>query len=342
MNRRFLELLACPDCSGPLTPGAFTTDGDRLLCGELHCPACPRFFRVRNGIPRFVEEPGYAANFGWQWNRFHKLQRDSYNGTTLVRDTIFKRSGWRPEDLRGKRILECGCGSGNDTEILAAHAETLVSVDLSESVDSIPPELLNRENLLVLQADLRRLPFPPGRFDIVYCHRVIQHTPDPAAAFRAMARHVREGGVFFLHTYDTHWKSVLHFKYWVRWFARFLPHPVVFRMLCLTGPVLYPLVGALNRVALFRRPVRLLIPFENYGRALKRAGARLTWRERYQYSLLVTFDDLTPRYDHPSPPATVEGWFRNAGFSSVNLRARNPVIALGTREATNAASAVRI
>src|SRR5439155_14699550 len=159
------------------------------------------------------------------------------------------------------------------------------------------------------------------------------------SAFSAMARHVRNGGIFFVHTYDTHWKSLLQFKYWLRPLIRPLPHAAIFRMLRIIGPALYPTVGALSRIAFLRRPVRLLIPFENYGRALKKAGAKLTRRERYEYSLLVTFDALTPRHDHPSSAAEVERWFGNNGFANVSVRSRNPVIAIGTR--TSAVGAQR-
>src|SRR5947208_435804 len=138
MRKHFLDLLVCPECAGPLELDCRAEDAHAVLEGELRCSNCERVFPIRNRIPRFIEGRTYAESFGWQWNRFHKLQRDSYNGTTLVRDTILKRSGWRPGDLRDKRVLECGCGSGNDTEILAGMAGTLVSADISESVDSIP------------------------------------------------------------------------------------------------------------------------------------------------------------------------------------------------------------
>lgn len=334
MREAFVAALACPACGGGLELGAVRERrGDDVLAGELRCPRCPRAFPVENGIGIFVERSSYADSFGWQWSRFHRLQRDSYNGSHLVRDTILLRSGWTPDDLRGRSVLECGCGSGNDSEVLAALAGTLVSVDLSSAVHAMAPEVLARESVLVLQADLRDAPLRPGSFDVVYCHRVIQHTPDPETAFASIARHVRPGGILFLHSYDTHWKSILHFRYWLRPLIRPLPWTAVARGLRIVGPVLYPLVGLLNRIAFLRRPVKLLAPFENHDRILQKAGAKLTARERYDYAFLATFDALTPRHDHPSSPATVERWFADAGFVDVVIRSRNPVIATGRRPA---------
>lgn len=332
MRRRHLELLRCPACGGRLeVAGATREEGDLLLEAELGCAGCGRAWPVREGVGVFVEDEAYVESFGWQWTRFARLQRDSYNGTDLVRRTILKRSGWEPADLAGKLVLECGAGSGNDTEVLAELAGTLVSMDLSRAVFAMPEELRRREDVLVLRADLHRPPLDLARFDVVYCHRVIQHTPDPAAAFAALARNVRPGGQLFLHSYDTHWKSLCNYKYLWRPLTRRLPHGLVYRALRLVGPPLYLLAGALNRLAFLRRAVRLLIPFENHARALKKAGATLTARERYEYAFLITFDALTPRHDHPSSPETVRGWFERAGFEDVDLRFRNPVIAVGWR-----------
>jgi SAM-dependent methyltransferase len=331
---RFLDLLRCPDCRGRVRVAREDRrDGDALIDGEIACAACDARYPVRGRIPRFVPDSGYAGSFGWQWSRFHRLQRDSYNGTHLVRDTILARTGWTEDLLAGRSLFECGSGSGNDTEVLAELCGTVVSMDMSAAVDYQRPEVLARDNVLVLQADLRRIPLAEEAFDLGYCHRVIQHTPDPRAAFAAMTPFVRPGGSFFLHSYGTHWKSTRHFKYWLRPLVGNWPHERIFRALTIAGPVLYPLTSALNRVAFLRRPVKLLIPFENHDRILAKAGCTLTRRERYEYSLLITFDDLTPAFDHPNPPETLVEWFREQGFIDVRIRGDRPSLVVGRKAA---------
>jgi SAM-dependent methyltransferase len=332
MNEAFLEILKCPECQDALAIAeSERRAGDALVDGMLVCSGCGARFPVRGRIPRFVPDSGYVENFGWQWNRFAHLQRDSYNGTRLVRDTILGRSQWTIEFLAGRSLLECGCGSGNDTEVLAELCGRVVALDLSTSVDAIAPQVLERENVLVLQADLRCPPLGPATFDLCYCHRVIQHTPDPRAAFALMAPFVAPGGWFFLHSYDRHWKSMRHFKYWVRPLIRSWPHARVFRWLSRAGPVLYPLVGLLNRVAFLRRPVKYLIPFENHDRILRKAQSTLTRRERYEYALLITFDDLTPAHDHPNTPEALVEWFLEQGFIDIEIRSRRPSVVVGRK-----------
>jgi len=332
MRLGFLSILRCPECRATLDVAREDErDGDALVAGELRCTGCDARYPVRKRIPRFVPDSDYAESFGWQWSRFHRLQRDSYNGSSLVRDTILRRSQWTPAFLAGKSLLECGCGSGNDTEVLAKMCGTVVSLDMSSAVDHQSPETLARENVLVLQADLRKAPLDPETFDIGYCHRVIQHTPEPPRAFASMTPFVKPGGIFFLHSYDTHWKATRHFKYWLRPLIRRWPHKRVFKALTILGPVLYPTVGILNRIGLFRRPVKFLIPFENHNRILQKVGAKLTRRERYEYSLLITFDDLTPEFDIPNPPETLVEWFEEQGFIDIEIRGHRPSIVVGCK-----------
>jgi SAM-dependent methyltransferase len=335
-----LHLLRCPKCRGALAIGDVARrEGSAIVDGSLVCGGCARSYPIRSRIPTFVESPDYADSFGWQWNRFARLQRDSYNGSGMVRRTILSRTGWSEPDLAGKLLLECGCGSGNDTEVLATLAGTVVAIDLSNAVQAQSPEVLSRGNVLVMQADLREPPLAFGSFDVVYCHRVIQHTPDPRAAFAGMARLVRPGGLFYLHSYSRHWRSLLQFKYWLRPLIRWMPHTWIFRALEVVGPVLHPLVGFLERFPPLRIPTRLLVPFKNHEKTLRDEGAVLTARERYEFSLLVTFDALTPAHDHPNSHHTIEAWFRDEGFESTRTLKRSPVSVVGVMGPARAPSA---
>lgn len=326
MREKFLELLACPNCGGDIALAATAERaGADVVAGELACASCDARYPIRRGIPRFVPDEDYASSFGWQWQRFHQLQRDSYGGGHTLRELILERTGWTRTEQQDNLLLECGCGSGNDTEILVDLAKTVISFDLSASVDAFLPELRERENLLVMQADIMRIPVKRAAFDTVYCHRVIQHTPDPARAFTSMAQHVRPGGEFFLHCYDTHPRSRFQAKYLYRPLTTRLPHEVVYKLLETSGRVFYPLVGALQKLGPLGYLPRAFIPFRNLDRTLPE-GSRLTPRERYELSLLVTFDALTPTHDHPQSPRTLERWFRDAGFSNIELRGRNPVL----------------
>jgi SAM-dependent methyltransferase len=307
--------------------------GDAVIEGALGCSGCERRYPIHRRIPTFVESNDYADNFGWQWKRFHRLQRDSVNRAGLVRETILKRTEFDVAELREQTLLECGCGSGTDTEVLADLAGTLISFDLTDSVEVMPPELLERENVLVLRADMRRIPLAESVFDVVFCHRVIQHLPNPEDAFVAMSRQVRPGGRFFVNCYDTHWDQVLHYRYFLRPLTRRLPHHWVFRVLEAIGPACYRLRGWAERLGPIRFAGRLLIPFENHDSYLVERGSTLSPAEHYQYALLVTFDFLTARYDKPRSARTIRRWYERLGYQDVRILSRKPVNAIGRRPA---------
>ncbi len=65
MRTKLLELLACPECQGPLGCHATrTADDGEVLEGELGCPGCGVVYPVPRGIPRFVPSENYASSFG--------------------------------------------------------------------------------------------------------------------------------------------------------------------------------------------------------------------------------------------------------------------------------------
>jgi SAM-dependent methyltransferase len=101
-------------------------------------------------------------------------------------------------------ILEVGCGTGRFCTLLACQHPnaTVTGIDLSKNALAIACRLkseLRCENLSFIEANLFRLPFPDGYFDVVFSEGVISHfsideTPTYADALSEMARVTRAGG----------------------------------------------------------------------------------------------------------------------------------------------------
>jgi uncharacterized protein YbaR (Trm112 family) len=76
MDRRSIEWFTCTGCGSPLRVEASScpeNDGT-IAAGELICTSCARRFPIVRSIPRFVPGEEYAESFGYQWNRFDRLQ----------------------------------------------------------------------------------------------------------------------------------------------------------------------------------------------------------------------------------------------------------------------------
>jgi SAM-dependent methyltransferase len=150
---------------------------------------------IINGIPRFVKSDNYASAFGRQWNKFQKTQLDSYIKFPLSQERLKRCLGddlWN--DLDGKLILEAGCGAGRFTEILLNKGAIVVSVDLSDAVDSNQRNFPISKNHFICQADINDLPFKNNFFDIVICLGVIQHTRNSEEAINSLYSHVKKDG----------------------------------------------------------------------------------------------------------------------------------------------------
>jgi SAM-dependent methyltransferase len=90
----------------------------------------------------------------------------------------------------GARILDAGCGSGAVLDELARLGD-VAGVDVSP----IAVERARaRGHLEVLWANVDRLPWPDGSFDLVTCLDVLEHTPDDVSVLKELHRVTRPGG----------------------------------------------------------------------------------------------------------------------------------------------------
>jgi uncharacterized protein YbaR (Trm112 family) len=96
-------VLKCVSCS---TVGLEHENGGE----SWTCRACGKRYPIVGGVPRFVPADAYADSFGFQWKRFAQTQLDSANGTTRSLDTFIEKTGWSLDDLKGKRVMDVGCG----------------------------------------------------------------------------------------------------------------------------------------------------------------------------------------------------------------------------------------
>jgi SAM-dependent methyltransferase len=108
-----------------------------------------------------------------------------------------------PDDAR---VLDLGCGTGQMTIFLANGKRRVVGADLTRASLALAADAARRfgvEQALFVETDLRRPGLAEGRFDVVLSLGVLHHTPDPRAAFGAVTRLARPGGVIVLGLYNT-------------------------------------------------------------------------------------------------------------------------------------------
>jgi len=118
--------------------------------------------------------------------------------------------------MRGARLLDAGCGTGNRT-IMAAKTlgvSRMVGLDLSPTSLAVAARVAREEEFSAfspMRGSVLDVPFRDGSFDIVVSWGVLHHTPDPRRGLREMIRVCRPGGLVavFLYNKWNHWRHNL-------------------------------------------------------------------------------------------------------------------------------------
>ncbi len=171
-----------------------------------------------NADPAELEKFGELAHRWWDPNSEFKP----------LHDINPLRLGWidRCVGLRGKRVLDVGCGGGLLSEGMAALGAEVTGIDLSEK-----PLGVARLHLLESghKVDYRKISVEqlademPASFDTVTCLEMLEHVPNPSSTITACARLVKPGGQVFFSTLNRNPKSYLFAVIGAEYVLRLLP-----------------------------------------------------------------------------------------------------------------------
>ena len=322
MHRKLLDVLVDPLTGDPLQLAA-DSGVEPIEAGELVSPSGARYPIVR-GIPRFVQDH-YAESFGYQWNLFSKVQLDSANGGSYSRRRFNEELQWDSAELKGKWVVDAGCGAGRFSEIAASYGAEVLAVDLSSAVDATAQNLAAWPNVHPIQADITRLPLRRDQVSFLYSIGVIQHTPDPVTTTRRLVQFLGPGARFGFTIYGRRPWTLLHSKYLIRPLTSRLTPERLLGMIRSVMPVMFRVTSILFSLPLLGPLARFIIPIANY-----------TWQKdlpreiRYQQSILDTFDMLSPRYDRPLATKQVQRALVDLA-SDLRFVSRVPIIVSGVR-----------
>jgi len=308
--------LRCRPHGAALEPSGGIVDRVDLKYAEaLVCWSGCRVPIVR-GIPRFVASDDYAAAFGWQWTHFPRSQLDSHTGTTISRDRLVRCLGGSLEAVRGKVVLEAGCGAGRFTEILLDAGARVVATDLSAAVDANYGNCGHHRGYFVCQADIRALPVAPRSFDVVVCLGVVQHTPVPEETLAALAGYVKAGGILVVDHYSREYPLTTSRRVLRDLLLKIDPAHAR-RVAIGTARALLPIHRALwshrRGFGRLRGYLRRVSPLVDYYDAYPQLGHELL----SEWAVLDTHDTLTDRYKHLRSVDEIRGALVELGLSEV-------------------------
>jgi ubiquinone/menaquinone biosynthesis C-methylase UbiE len=100
-------------------------------------------------------------------------------------------------DVRGKQVLDLGCGSGENSLVLARLGAKVYAMDISEHLLNLAKRRLvvngNPGDVNLIEASVYDIPLPDESIDVVFGMAILHHLELPLAA-REVKRVLREGG----------------------------------------------------------------------------------------------------------------------------------------------------
>jgi ubiquinone/menaquinone biosynthesis C-methylase UbiE len=276
---------------------------NEITQGTLQCITCSQRYPIVRSIPRFAGSDHYVGSFSFQWKLNSHTQIDSYTGRNDTEKEFFLKTGFSPESLRGKKVLDVGCGSGRFSEVALKHTATLVGVDLSYAIDEAYENYHHFPNAHFVQADIQKLPFKDGAFDTIFSLGVLHHTTSTKTSFLCLPRLLKGGGEIAIWVYskETLYPRLMHiFSDFYRIFTTRMPMKMLWYLSHICVPFLY-----VKKMPFMRAIIDIVLPMGNHP----------DWR----WSVLDTFDWYSPKYQFKHTNKEVEGWFEQVGLSSITV-----------------------
>lgn len=107
-------------------------------------------------------------------------------------------------DLKGKKVLDIGCGTGRVEDLLKESARAdlastradIVAADISDEMLKIAKH--RHPDVEFVQADINAMPFKDEEFDVAIAAFVIVHIKNLTKAFKEIDRVLKPNGIFVL------------------------------------------------------------------------------------------------------------------------------------------------
>lgn len=114
--------------------------------------------------------------------------------------------------IKGKTVIDVGCGGGILSEAMAARGAIVTGIDLSDKALKVAKLHLLESGQ---QVDYRKMTVEsmavenPHHYDVVTCMEMLEHVPNPASVIQSCARLVKPNGWVFFSTLNRNLKSYL-------------------------------------------------------------------------------------------------------------------------------------
>jgi SAM-dependent methyltransferase len=206
--------------------------------------------------------------------------------------------------LDGNLVLDIGCGPGRFIEAARNRGASVIGIDFSVAADAAARNFTNDHNVCIIQGDALNLPFAAEVFDAAFSIGVLHHTPNPPGGVVEAYRVLKRTGWLAISVYGkTGYYKYPNVQAWRKVFAALWPY-FSYRPALIYTYLTVTLLGPISAIS------------RTLGRLFKIPFPFISMPDR-NWSLLDTFDSITPSYQSGHESYEVFTWFKNSGFRDI-------------------------
>jgi ubiquinone/menaquinone biosynthesis C-methylase UbiE/uncharacterized protein YbaR (Trm112 family) len=266
-------------------------------------------------------------SFSLQWEMHQPGDHTWFKDDADLRRREFLYSmDLRQEDLKGRLVLDAGCGNGSLTASIAHYGAEVVGLDLSSSIEGAYQNRVRFANehagaVHFVQGNILEPPFAAETFDHIHTTGVLHHTPSTERAFESFLRLGRPGGRVYVQLYRRREAWVRITNQVLRAMTTKMPVRMLYQLCYAMVPVHTALVRVVARLRGEATPI-----------------AQFSRRER----AISMFDHFSPKYQYRYTADEVRQMFERAGLTAIKdvtleNEARHMVAFVGDKAITTCA-----
>lgn len=122
------------------------------------------------------------------------------NETPLMIARHFRAYKFAKDFVRGKEVLDIGCGEGYGSDFLAGYAKSVIGIDYDKSVIDYAKNKYRKAGLEFSVLDIKNLDNLKRRFDVVCSFQNIEHIRDTGKLLKDISGLLNDDGVFICST----------------------------------------------------------------------------------------------------------------------------------------------
>lgn len=233
-------------------------------------------------------------SFSLEWSLYNYEEDKVWEaGKERLLQRFLDETAEEAHNLKGKLILDVGCGNGLLNQYIARSGAVVLGMDFSDSIERAY-ELNDHPDALFIQGDLQYPPVDFYRFDIVHASGVLIHTDNTELSFGCIEPCVRSGGKLSVWLYHPRKDRIHNFLNRVRSVTSRMPLKVQYYFLLL-----------------------ILLPVSYIVKRIKRNP------QNKREMMIALLDWFSPefRWEHTHDEAG--SWFLKRGYSSVQVTTTN-------------------